>query len=168
MFLRLLIFCFIFSSKIFVFGQRNTIIVQPNIYLLKDSVLSARFISSLNNFLILKDSTNDQNKIVWENELLETYVLLDQMKGVEKNSKLHNDKFYKPYLTNVVKLSDSTYLVQISYIGMDGNFPTLRASYSLIAHWLNKQFYFASPLRRNTKNWQSKKIGNYSFFTKPD
>lgn len=166
MLLRLLIFCLIFSSKIFVFGQTDTIIVQPDIHLPKDSFVSSRFISSLNNFLSLKDKANDENTLVWANESLETDILLDEMKGVEKNRKLKDDKFYKPYLTNVVKLSDSTYLVQISYIGMNGNTPTLRASYTLVAHWLNSRFYFASPLRRSTKNWQSKKIGNYTFFYK--
>lgn len=158
----IILFCISFSA----FSQTNNLIVQPDINLPKDSIISVQLVSSLNNFLNLKDKPNAENNYVWKSELVETFLLLDEMNGVDKNSKLKEDNFYKPYLTNVVKLDDSIYFVQISYIGINENTSLLRASFSLIAHRENNQFHFSSPLKRNSAVWQIKEMGNYTFYFK--
>jgi hypothetical protein len=129
-------------------------------------MVSVQFIASLNNFLNVRSKPNAENNVVWGNESVETFLLLNQMNGVEKSDKFKDNNFYKPYLTNVVKLNDSTYLAQIAYIGINENTPLLRAGFEFIAHRVGAQFYFSSPLKRNSITWQTTKIDNYTFYCK--
>ncbi len=147
-------------------AQTNNPIVQPVINLPRDSIVSAQLIASLDSFLTLKGRPNGENNFVWQNELVETFVLLDEMKEVDKNEKLKDNHFYKPYLMDVVKLNDSIYAVKLSYIGMKENAPLFRASFNLVAHRQYNQFLFSSPLKRNTSTWQTKKMGNCLFHYK--
>ncbi|MEO6305395.1 MAG: hypothetical protein ABIP51_19695, partial [Bacteroidia bacterium] len=83
--------------------------------------------------------------------------------GIEKSGKYKDDFFYTPYLTNVVLLKDSSYLIQVSYIGINENTALLRASFEFIAHKTSNSFVFSSLLVRNTKNWKIEKAGNNIF-----
>jgi len=148
------------------FCQVNNVIVAPYINLPKDSVVASQFISSLNKFLQLKEGADTGNNFVWRDERVETFLLLDEMKGIEKNAKLKNNSFYKPYLTNVVKLNGGTYAVAVAYMGVDENTPLLKAGFNLMAHYANNQFYFSSPLKQNTITWRVEKKGDYTFYFK--
>ena len=120
-------------------------------------------VSALNGFLESAQKPNDENKFVLDAERLETFVLLDEFKEVEKNDDLKDDGFYKPYLTNVVAIEDK-YLIQISYIGTKGSTSFLRASFELVAHPADdNSFLFSSPLVRNTMNWKVEKVGSNVF-----
>lgn len=145
--------------SILVVNAQTILQVPPTLLLPKDSVESKRLTGSLNDFLLAARKPNEENKLIFENEKLETFILLDEFRGIEKSGKFKDDFFYKPYLTNAVPLKDSTYLLQLSYIGTSENTPYLRASFELIAHRSGTSFVFASPLLRNTKNWKVKKAG---------
>jgi hypothetical protein len=129
----------------------------------KDSVESKNLTSSLNDFLVSAQKPNEENKLVFDSEKIETFILLDEINGIEKNGKRKDDFFYKPYLTNVVSLKDNSYLIQVSYIGTDENTAFLRASFEFIAHKTTNSFAFSSPLLKNTKNWKVEKAGNNIF-----
>lgn len=159
------IYVLIFNT-LTVFGQSNTLVISPSIQLPQDSVLSGQLITALNQFLGQKDKPNPENTFVWMPEQVETFILLDELKGMDKSGRFKDDKFYKPYLTNVVPLSDSRFLMQISYIGVNENTPIFVGSFELIAHKNNASFLFSSPLKRNTVSWQSKTIGNCVFYYK--
>lgn len=124
---------------------------------------SKRLIASLDNFLLAAQKPNDDNKFVFEGEKIETFILLDEINGIEKSGKFKDDFFYKPYLTNVILLKSNDYLIQVSYIGVNENVPMLRASFEFIAHKTNNSFAFSSPLLQNTKNWKVEKAGNNIF-----
>lgn len=145
------------------FAQTNNLKLSANLQMPKDTIISKQLILSLNNLLIAKEKPNEQNNLVLSSERVETYILLDEINGIEKSGKFKDDNFYKPYLMNVVKLNDEEYYTQISFIGINENIPMLRASFELIAHKSNNSFLFSSPLLRNTKDWKTEKVGNNIF-----
>ena len=148
---------------LFVDAQKNSLRINPNIVLPKDSNESKALITSLNSFLAAAQKPNEQNPYILESQKIETFILLDEINGIEKSEKLKDDNFYKPYLTNIVPV-DNTYLIQVSYIGTNENESFLRASFEFIAHQSNSSFVFSSPLLRNAKNWKIEKEGNNTFY----
>ncbi|WP_396145332.1 hypothetical protein [Flavobacterium sp.] len=158
-----ILFAFLSFSS---FSQNNPLIISKVIAMPKDSLESKKLILSLNNLLTAKEKSNEENNFVWKNENVETYILLDEMKGVEKSGKNKDDFFFKPYLTNIVKLNDLEYYIQLSYIGMNENVQMLRASFELIAHKENDDFKFSSSLLRNTSSWETMKVNNCIFHYK--
>ena len=131
-------------------GQSNAIIILQNINLPKDTVVNKGIISALNGFLNLKEKANNENIFILNEDLLETSILLDEMKGIEKSDKFKDDNFYKGYLTNLVQLDKSNYLIQLSYIGINENTPILVASFEVLCKQKENQFYISSPLKKNT------------------
>ncbi len=162
---NLLLITLVFNT-LTVFSQSNTLIVSPSIQLPQDSVQGVQLIAALNQFLVQKDKPNPENTLVWQPEKVETFILLDELKGMDKSGRFKDEHFYKPYLTNVVPLSDGTFLMQLSYIGINENQPIFVGSFELIAHKNNASFLFASPLKRNAVSWQSKTIGDCIFYYK--
>ncbi|HEY0092528.1 MAG TPA: hypothetical protein VGB43_08590 [Flavobacterium sp.] len=144
-------------------AQTNSLRITPDIILPKDSIESKNLKTSLNSFLLSAQKANEENKFVFDSERIETFILLDELKGLEKSEKYKDDFFYKPYLTNVVLLKDNNYLIQVSYIGTNENIALLRASFEFIAHKSNNSFAFSSPLLRNARNWKVEKVGNNIF-----
>ncbi|AIG29179.1 hypothetical protein IA01_01240 [Flavobacterium psychrophilum] len=159
-------FLFTFFCLTITVGQNNPLITDNTISLPKDSLVAKQLVTSLNDLLIAKEKPNDENNNVLISERIETYILLDEMNGIEKSGKYKDDNFYKPYLTNVVKLNDNEYYIQLSYIGIYENKPMLRASFELIAHKTAHSFLFSSLLLRNTKDWKTEKVGNNIFHYK--
>lgn len=153
-------------AALFANAQTSSLRLNPNIVLPKDSIESKALTTSLNDFLLSAQMPNEENKFVFESEKLETFIQLDEINGIEKSEDFKDDYFYKPYLTNVVLLKDSTYLIQVSYIGTNENTALLRASFEFIAHKTNNTFTFSSPLLKNTKNWKVEKAGNNIFHYK--
>lgn len=161
--LRLSVTAALLLAVFFSQAQTKSLLVNPNIVLPKDSIISNALLTSIDNFLLAAQKPNEENKYVFESERIETFIQIDELKGIEKSGKLKDDNFYKPYLTNVVLLKDSNYLIQVSYIGTSEQTALLRASFQFIAHRANKTFTFSSILLRNTKNWKVQKIGNNVF-----
>ena len=153
----------LFFTALCVNAQTNSLQLNQNIVLPKDSIEGKNLTTSLNDFLLSAQKPNEENKFILESERIETFILLDEINGIEKNGKLKDDFFYKPYLTNLVPLKDSNYLVQVSYIGTNESVAFLRASFEFIAHKKNNSFVFSSPLLGNTKNWKVEKLGNNIF-----
>lgn len=161
--MKLIITATFFLAALFANAQTNSLRLNPNIVLPKDSIESKALTTALNDFLLSAQKPNEENKFVFESEKIETFIQLDEINGIEKSGKYKDDYFYKPYLTNVVLLKDNNYLIQVSYIGTSENTALLRASFEFIAHKTNNSFTFSSPLLRNTKNWKVKKVGNNIF-----
>lgn len=144
-------------------AQTNYLMINPNINLPKDSTESKNLTNSLNDFLLAAQKPNIENRLVYDSQKIETFIQLDEVRGIEKSKRYNDDFFFKPYLTNIVQLKDANYLVQVSYIGTSADTAVLRASFEFIAYKTNNSFKFSSPLLQNTKNWKVKKIGNNIF-----
>jgi len=131
--------------------------LSKNLRLPADSV---RLINSLNNFLIQLPKPDKDNSMVLKENLLTAAALIDEMKGME-DAGANKKGVYKCYLTNVVPLDTSNYVIQLSYMSVDAAAPVLRASFKLVAQRQGDQYYFDSPLKRNTRGWQVKKTGSF-------
>src|SRR3977135_2319624 len=70
------------------YGQANLFIVSPGITLPKDSATQSQLLTAFNGFLSQKDKPGKENTYVLKAHLLETSVLLDEMKQVEANNEL--------------------------------------------------------------------------------
>ncbi|WP_421750992.1 hypothetical protein [Croceimicrobium sp.] len=145
-------------------AQARDLQINPGIRLPKDSLEASHLIQSLEGFLEASQSENSANTYVLPAEKLETYLLLDEFKGIEASSSFNDEHFYQPQLCNVAPLEEGQYWLQISYFGQKGDTSILRASFDLIAHPDKDQFKFASPLKRNTRHWKEFKVGKSQFF----
>ena len=144
-----------------VYGQ--SLIISPEINLPKDSVTKTQLISALNGFLAQKEKPHAENKFILKEEFLATSLLLDELKGLEKNAKLKDDNYYKPYLANVSALGDDVFSTRINYMADVIGSPVLRSSFRLMAKKVDGAFYIYSPLKQSTKGWKTKKLGNITF-----
>jgi hypothetical protein len=133
-------------------AQTSYLRINSNIILPKDSIEVNTLISSLNDFLSSAQKENEENKFILDSEKVETFILLDEIKEIEKSGKYKDDYFYKPYLTNVVPLKDNKYFIQFSYIGVNKDTSILRASFEVIAYKSIGSFVFSSTLLQNTKD----------------
>jgi len=105
-------------ATIFANAQSSSLRINPGNFLPKDSIALT---ASLNEFLSAAEKPNEENKFVFEGEKLETFIQLDEINGIEKSGKFKDEHFYKPYLMNVVLLKDTTFLIQVSYVGISEN-----------------------------------------------
>lgn len=150
----------------FTIAQTKQLIITKNVNLPKDTIVSNKLIKSLNGFLAQKENENKTNTFVLNEDLLETSILLDEMKEIEKSAQFQDDNFYKGYLTNIAQFDGVNFLIQFSYIGVTENLPVLAASFEILAKQKDDTFYFMSPLKRNTSSWKTKKIGDFTFHYK--
>ena len=140
-------------------GQNYELIFKDKIHFPNDTIFKKQFLQSLNGFLNQKEKPNNENSFILKEDLLETSILLDEMKGIEKNEKLKIDNFYKSYLTAFDSINDTEFLIQLSYIGVQTSGFEGAARFMLIVKKIGNQFYFNSPLKHNTKDWESHTVG---------
>jgi hypothetical protein len=163
---KLFFWTLLFFTTSQIFSQERQIIVNPNIQLPNDSIVSKKLINSINGFLSEKEKPNKENSFVLNEDLVEMSLLLDELKGIEKSGKFKDDNFYKAYLSNVISTNENNYLLQFSFIGVNENVPYLMATIELIAKQKDDKFYFMSTLKKNTSLWKTKQIENYAFHYK--
>lgn len=149
-------------------AANSNIIVPENIRLPQDSNTVVKLLSSLESFLSQKEATNSDNSYINQDYILETSVLLDELKGIEKSTKHNDPQYYKCYLGSISNVSEKQFIVQFSYIGIDKSIPSLRATFSLVATDMGDKYLFHSPLKLNTAAWAKREIGLVSVFYKPD
>jgi hypothetical protein len=154
------------STSFLTHAQTRQLTISSNIRLPKDSIVANKLINSLNGFLNQKENENKTNSYVLKEDLLETSVLLDEFKNIEKSGKYKDDNFYKGYINSIVELDNNTFLVQFSHIGVYEKTPIMVASFQLLAKMKNDKFYFSSPLKHNTALWKIKKISDKIFHYK--
>ncbi len=150
-------------ATVYVKAQTEHVITSPYVKLLNDSNESKQLIKDLSAFLLSAEKPNEENKYVLTSQKNETFILLDEIKGMEKSGKYNDEHFYKPHLMNVVPLNENQYLLQVFNMGGINNNHTLIVGFELIAHKNNQSFLFSSPLLYNTKNWKILKNENISF-----
>ncbi|GAB5552600.1 MAG: hypothetical protein Sapg2KO_21910 [Saprospiraceae bacterium] len=140
----------------------DSVKINSNLVLLEDSLENTALLNSLNAFLAAAQE-NRTNKWILASEIVETQILIDEIWDIHKNEAFENEAFYKAYLTNIVPLDQNKYAVHIAYIGKNEDSANLRANFELIAHKIDDNFWFSSPLKQNTQNWKTKKIENHLF-----
>ncbi len=147
-------------------AQSQNLQIPGNVSLPKDSVLRKQLLTSLSDFMNQIDKPNLENTIVLNVDLPETALLLDEMKEMEKSSKYKDDHFFKASLSNVFKLNDSLFTIQLSYMAQRKDTFMLRAMFTLFAQRQHGEFYFKSPLKSNTIFWKSMKVANAQIYYK--
>jgi hypothetical protein len=100
-----------------------------------------------------------------ENEVaftpLEDKFLTDELIGITYNKK--DSLEYKPYLNNIIRISDSTYFLQLSFLNSKNDIPKLRALYQFYATKDDEGFRFESTLKNKLKLWKEEIIDNIKF-----
>ena len=132
----------------------------------KDSILRKQLLTSLTDFMGQIDKPNAENTKVLNVDLPETALLLDEMKEMEKSNKYKDDHFFKASFSNVFKLNDSLFGIQLSYMAQRSDTFMLRAMFTLLAQRQHGEFYFKSPLKSNTILWKSMKVANAQIYYK--
>jgi len=145
-------------------GQPTTLVITPGIILPKDSVIKNQLIADLKGFLDKKEQPNHENTFVLKKYLPETSLLLDEFKEIEKSKGHPSTDFYKANLINVRRMNDSTYKIQLAYLGVKDSTSSLRAVFSILARSIDHRFYFFSPLKEDTKTWNSQRFGNMTLY----
>ncbi len=148
----------------FTTKAQSELIIPRYIKLPQDSTISKQLITDINGFLKACDEKNESNAYVLPSQKIETFILIDEFKGIEKA--FGEDHFFKPYLNNIIEIDNNTYSIQISHIGTKDSTAFLRSMFNFIAHNTNDGFLFSSPLTMNTKNWKSTEINDFRFYYK--
>jgi hypothetical protein len=149
-------FCFFYYCS----GQTDTMRYAPTYRFPMDNTTKSSFMRKLNEFLNL-----NYRGAASKTDLM-TMPLTDELDGIQANLSLRDPFYYKAYLDNLVSLSDTSYLLQLSYLGAMDGLPSLRASFEFVVVRKNDDFIFSSPLQKNTRNWTREKICNVTFLTK--
>lgn len=136
--------------------------INPGIKMLKDSMETESLLNAVDAFLAAAQE-NSSNQWILPSEIVETQILIDEIWGIQKSETYQNDIFFKAYLTNIAPLENDKYAVHIAYIGSHEGAAILKANFELIAHKTGDTFLMASPLKRKTQNWKTKKIENHLF-----
>src|SRR6218665_11366 len=163
-FLRLFFVFFLFAAT--SFGQSTPLIIADHTVLPRDTTVSRKLVAALNDFLVQVSKPNDENTMILPDDFLATSALLDEMKDQEKEEWRNDTLLYKPYLTNLVRLADTQYLVQIAYMGLLKGAPVLRASFTVGIRKRNESFYFHTFLKQNTKGWKKQDIAYATVYYK--
>lgn len=158
------ILLYVLTISVHVVFSQTKIHVPRYLKMPKDSIIKSNIISDLNAFLQASQNKNDANSFVLPSQKVETFILLDEFKNIEKSQGHHH--FFKPYLNNIVQLSKQKWLIQLSHIGINDGVPYLRTLYNIIAHQKDSHFLFSSPLTEHTKGWQIKQLNNVIFYYK--
>ena len=109
------------------------VVVPKDERFLIDSVSKNQILEALNQFLEQKEGPNKANTCVLKDDLPAMSALLDEMKGMDKNPKLKDDHFYKPYVENIADAGNNNFIIQLNYLGYAEGQPILRASFKLMA-----------------------------------
>lgn len=163
-FLRLCITFILFVSSLF--GQTAPLLIADAVVLPRDTSVSAKLVAALHDFLLQTGKPNSENTLVLPDDLPAMSALLDEMKDLEKEMRRKDTIFYKPYLTNLVCLSDTQYLAQIAYMGLIKENPALRASFTFCIRKREGRFCFYAPLQHNTASWKKQVIGSATVYYK--
>jgi len=139
-------------------GQTDTIQFRPTM----------RFPMNFNSKLFLMQDLNDflnlytKGGSVAQPDLM-TMPLTDELNDIKRSETLQNPTFFKAYLENVILLGDTSYFLQLSFLGVKDGTPILRASFNLIAKQNIDHFIFSSPLQKNIQNWKRENIENITY-----
>ena len=156
------------GCSVITFGQSQQLIITPQIILPHDSITKVALLNSLNIFLLDKNGKLNDSKVV-EKEHYERYKdFFDIFNNVERSKRYNDTLFFKCYLTNVVLQPDKTFKITIAYNGISPDKEVINLlNVSLIAKRAENNLYkFYCLFEENTKNWQSKKIDNITFYYK--
>jgi len=148
------------------YSQPDPVVLPSYLHLGADSSQNKLLIYSINGFLQQSVRPIKENTYVLPENLPETVALIDEIKGMENGKSADEKKVFKCYLTNVMMLDSTSFLIQLSYIKSDVSASVLRLSFKLLAKKANGQFYFSSPLKRNTAAWKMKKMGDFMLYYK--
>jgi hypothetical protein len=153
-----LLMMYVYSSN------AQPVIIPKDVRFLVDSATKQQLVESLNQFLAQKESPNKANPYVLPADLPAMSALLDELKGIDKNNKLKDDRFYKPVLENLIDAGNGRLTVQFAYLGYGDGAPALRASFRLMAVKENGHYCFYTVLKQNTAGWKLKRIDFGSFY----
>ncbi len=154
---NLLITCIIISLTLQ--AQTNYLQIAQGVKLPKDSIERKNLIESLDHFL---QDTTIYGRFVKPEAKEETAILLSEIKDVQKRHKQEDN--IKPYLTNLIPIGKTDYMLELSFMGIKNEQPTLHAIVNFMATPKDKAFLFSSPLQYNTKGWHNIKDGYLTAF----
>lgn len=143
---------------------QTRVVLTPGIRIPLDSVKSGNLLSSLSEFIDSIDAGATTHPWMAARDRAQTLDLADEISGMQKSRKYKDDHFYKPTLMNIVAISDTAYLLQLSFLGIAEDLPLLRASFELFAYEnKDNMFSFSSPVSWNTAQWKLKTIGGTTY-----
>jgi hypothetical protein len=139
-------------------GQADTIQYGPMMRFPMNFASKLFLMQDLNDFLNLYTKGGS----VAQADLM-TMPLTDELNDIKRSETLQIPNFFKAYLENVILLGDTSYYLQLSFLGVKDGEPILRASFNLIAKQNIDHFIFSSPLQNNTQNWKRENIENITY-----
>jgi hypothetical protein len=148
------------------FAGAQTLFITPGLRLPEDEVTRSGLIGSLRGWLEQKSGPDSLNAFVSRDELPTTSVLMDELRSIDRNTRVRDSAGCKCYLTNVVGLDSGRWLVQLSYVGQKENAPPVEACCTVLARRTGAKWIVSSPLEQNTVAWKRKTIGNCVFHYK--
>jgi hypothetical protein len=146
----------------------QTLFMAPGLRLPEDEVTRSGLIGSLRGWLDQKNGPDSLNAYVSRDELPAATVLMDELRSIDRNTRVRDSGSCKCYLTNVVGLDSARWFVQLSYVGHRDNETLVEACCTVLARRMGDKWIISSPLEQNTAGWKKKAIGNCVFHYKQE
>ncbi len=118
-----------------------------------------QLLKSLDYFL---QDTTLYSKFVNPEAKEQTAMLLNEIKNLQKRHKKEENVI--PYLTNLIPIGKTDYMLEISFMSIQNKKPVLHAIVNFMANPQDDSFLFSSPLQYNTKDWYSINDGYVTSF----
>jgi len=124
-------------------AQPGPVIIPQYVKQPADSVQTKKLISSLNGFLQQSINPTNGNTFALKDYLPETAALVAEIRGMENAKNPDRKVFYKCYLTNIMPLDSTSYIIQLAFMAVDGAIPITRISFKLLARRTADRYLFS-------------------------
>lgn len=162
---RIIVLALVCLSTFCITNAQNNIIINDNIRLPKDTIISSRLVADINAFLQILHQSGVENPYILPAEKSETQIQSDEIREMLNNPQ-DSSLIIRPHLLGIEPLTDKkSYQAQIAYIAQNNEQPILKACFDFIASpGTDGRFLFSSPLKRRTREWMKKENAHYTFY----
>ncbi len=161
-----LLVMFVFPVLLFSQTKNSKIIIPDNISIRLDKNKEHSLIVDINSFLQEKNNTLLESRLVSKENYTKYKFFFDELKFIENYDKVEDSTFYKPYLNNIVLQEENTYLITISFKGIDEGVVKEKAQFTFEVIDEERGFIFKCPFEFNTKDWTTTQKNEIAFLTK--
>ncbi|WP_160712391.1 hypothetical protein [Chitinophaga solisilvae] len=145
-------------------AQQLRFSLSPSLSFPPDSLVKNRLLTSLDGFLQDKDRPGGAAGYTDTAYLRRYQMGFDEIQFIENSKKYNDSNFFRPQLTNIIKINPGEYLIKLAFAGVTPDRqPVVRKLYSMVAREKADKFIFYPAVDYVVKDWQHKQVGRIHY-----
>jgi hypothetical protein len=130
-----------------------------------DSVTKNKLLVALDSLFAQIKNNNVDTAFIYKEHRVLTMALLHDISYIENNPKDSLNSFCKNQLMNLYPVTSNQYFITVAFAGNKNNeAPVIKLILNLLAKQAGNKIIFSTPLNYFTRNWQTTKIGNITYY----